>query len=183
MNGISVVEDEEDSEEIKLSDVKKLKKSYWIVALTCAAAMTVYIPFLDNINRLFQKRFCFSESSAGRAIALVYIITPISTVPLGLLVDKYGKRRVLSVVGMVVFLVAQLYILLYPQCTGEQQSGAIAGLVLEGIGYCFYCNVLIGCISLVTRSKNIGTALGLMEVMESIFEFAVPEIASNSVPT
>jgi MFS family permease len=82
-------------------------------------AMTLWIPFMDNVNRLFQKRFCYSQISAGNAITIPYIFAVILSVPLGLAVDKYGQRRHLSILGLVVFLSAQLIMLLYPQCDGE----------------------------------------------------------------
>ena len=77
--------------------------------------------------------------------------------------DKFGHRRMLSIVGLFIFLLAQFIILVYPQCNGEDiMGGAAAGLYLEGIGYSFYANVMVASIPLVVRMKFLGTAFGIM---------------------
>ena len=90
------------------------------MASICTAAMSMWIPFLDNVNRMFQKRYCFSQVSAGKAITIAYLTTTIVSVPLGICVDKFGHRRFLSMLGIGVFLVAQILFLSYPQCNVEQ---------------------------------------------------------------
>lgn len=68
--------------------------------------MTQYIPFLDNANRLFQRRFCFTQTSAGEVITITYIATAIFSGPLGILVNKVGYRRYFIIGATVVFLTA-----------------------------------------------------------------------------
>jgi MFS family permease len=83
----------------------------------------MYIPFMDNVNRLFQKRFCFTQVSAGSVITITYLITGAVSVPLGMLVDYIGKlvhyvgkRRYFIIATILVFTIAHFIILLYPQC-------------------------------------------------------------------
>lgn len=123
----------EENEEIKLSHITKLRKSYWIIAAVCTAAMTLWIPFLDNVNRLFQKRFCYTQLTAGRVVTIAYLMAVVTSIPLGLFVDKFGHRRILCVMGLLVFLIAQIIILVYPQCDSDSidtMGGAAAGLYL-----------------------------------------------------
>ena len=83
---------------------------------------------------------------------------------MGLLVDKYGKRRWLSVTGLGIFFIAQFILLVYPQC-GEnepQEMGTIVALVFQGIGYAFYANVLVAAIPLVCKVTQLGTGFGIM---------------------
>lgn len=94
-----------------------MKKSFWIVIAICTASLSVWIPFLDNINRMFQVRFCFTQVTAGKAISIFYLITVATSVPIGLLVDAYGKRRILTVFAQIIFAIAQLIFLIYPQCS------------------------------------------------------------------
>lgn len=54
--------------------------------------------------------------SAGAAVAIGYLTAVVVSIPLGILVDKYGKRRWLSVAGLAVFFIAQFIMLVYPQC-------------------------------------------------------------------
>jgi MFS family permease len=165
---------EAESEVIQCSDIKKMRREYWIVASICTAAMSLWIPFMDNVNRMFQKRFCYSQVSAGNVITIAYLIAVVVSVPLGFLVDAFGNRRVLTVAGVFVFFAAQLLMLAYPQCESEPEKGVIAGLVLQGVGYAFYSTVLVASVPLVCKLKCLGTAFGIMELMESFFEFLIP---------
>lgn len=94
--------------------------------------MSLWIPFLDNVNSLFIKRFCFTQITAGKFIAITYLTAAMTSIPVGLFVDKFGNRRMLAVVGLAIFVIAQLIMLAYPQCplNGEPEFGAISGLVL-----------------------------------------------------
>lgn len=79
-------------------------------------AMGVYVSFLDNANRLFQIRFCFTQKTAGRQTMLIYIFAIVFSGPLGLIVDKFGKRRYFTMFGMLFFCLSHLLFLVYPQC-------------------------------------------------------------------
>lgn len=102
--------------------------------------------------------------SAGQAISIAYLCAVVVSIPLGLLVDKYGKRRWLSVAALGVFFLAQFIILVYPQCSDNQsqEMGVIAALVIQGIGYAFYGNVLVAAIPLVCKATQLGTGFGIM---------------------
>lgn len=81
--------------------------------------MTLWIPFMDNVNRMFQKRFCYTQLSAGNIITVAYVVAVILSIPLGLAVDAFGMRRYLSMLGLFVFFSAQFIMLVYPQCDGS----------------------------------------------------------------
>jgi MFS family permease len=76
----------------------------------------MWIPFMDNVNSLFQHRFCYTQLSAGSVITIAYLVAVGLSLPLGFVVDTWGQRRILAVIGMGVFLTGQLIILAYPQC-------------------------------------------------------------------
>lgn len=79
-------------------------------------ALAQYVPFLDNVNRLLQERFCFSQVTAGQNITINYAAVGIFGLPIGLLADKIGYKRYFIIVGMCIFTTGQAIILLYPQC-------------------------------------------------------------------
>lgn len=79
-------------------------------------AIAQYIPFLDNVNKLIQVRFCFSQISAGKNIMITYLVTSLVGFPLGIFVDKIGYKRYFMVVGMIIFMIAHLIIYVFPQC-------------------------------------------------------------------
>jgi nitrate/nitrite transporter NarK len=107
---------EADKEEIKLADLKKLNSTFWLLVTLCMFAVGLYVPFMDGANKLFIVRFCFSPVGAGKALMVTYIVAAVFSAPLGLLIDKIGFKRYFIMICMVVFTVAQLIILVYPQC-------------------------------------------------------------------
>jgi len=78
--------------------------------------MAQYIPFLDNANRLYQKRFCFLQTTAGEMVMITYIATALFSGPLGILVNYFGYRRLFIIGATIIFLIAHMIIWLYPQC-------------------------------------------------------------------
>lgn len=79
-------------------------------------AIAQYIPFLDNVNKLLQVRFCFSQITAGRNIMITYLVTSLVGFPLGIIVDRIGYKRYLTMVGMTLFMTAHIIIYVFPQC-------------------------------------------------------------------
>lgn len=159
---------EAEPEGIKLKDLKQLKGVFWILMSLCMVSMGQYIPFLDNVSKLIQVRFCFSQLSAGKSIMITYLVTSFLGLPLGILVDKIGYKRYLIMIGMGVFLVAHMIIYLYPQCdfigTYASWSGASWGLLILGLGYCFYANCIIPSVPIIVSKKITGSAFGIMIV-------------------
>lgn len=96
--------------------MKELNATFWIVSVLCTLTMTQYIPFLDNANRLFQKRFCFTQTTAGEVVTITYIATALFSGPLGILVHKLGCRRYFIMAATLIFLTAHTIIWAYPQC-------------------------------------------------------------------
>lgn len=146
-----------------------LKGSFWLIVTLCMFAVALYVTFLDNANKLLQVRFCYTQRSAGKAIMITYIVAACCSAPLGLIVDKVGCKRYFTIATMVIFTLAQLIILVYPQCyegkVTDSFSGASWGLFLLGVGYCFYANCIVPSIPLVVRKKVTGTAFGIMQMI------------------
>lgn len=87
-----------------------------MIIVLCMFAIAQYIPFLDNVNKLIQVRFCFSQVSAGKNIMVTYLVTALLGFPLGIIVDKIGFKRYLIMIGMGVFMIAHIIIYTFPQC-------------------------------------------------------------------
>ena len=52
----------ESDEAINCGDIWHFKFSFWMLCSISMLELAVYVPFLDNGNRLLQKRFCRSPS-------------------------------------------------------------------------------------------------------------------------
>lgn len=124
------------------------------------------MPFLDNVNKLLQVRFCFSQITAGKNIMVAYLATSLMGFPIGVMADRLGYKRYFSIVGMFTLLGAHFLIFVYPQCAQDSEPthwcGASWGLVLLGLGYCFYANCIFSCVPLVVTKRVTGSAFGIL---------------------
>lgn len=145
--------------------MKQFQWSFWLVLCIGMFSMSLYVPFMDNANRLYQKRFCFTQLTAGKALILPYIIAAVCSPFLGLLVDKVGHKRYFIMMGLSMFTIGQIFILAYPQCISDQLNGSVVGLVFIGLGYCFYGNCIVPSIPLIVKRKVTGSAFGLMQMI------------------
>lgn len=113
---------------------------------------------------------------------ITYLVSAIFSAPLGFLIDKIGCKRYFIITSMCVFTVAQSIILFWPQCeNGILSKGAGTGLFLLGFGYCCYANCIVPSIPLVVKKKIIGTAFGIMQMIESIALAFFPIISAQIV--
>lgn len=101
--------------------------------------------------------------------------------PIGYLADKIGYKRYLIITGLSIYTLGHVILLAYPQCTATNiithWCGASWGLFLLGIGYCFYANCVMPSIPLVVSKKVMGTAFGIMSVLENLVMAVYPLIA------
>lgn len=99
----------------------------------CMFALSSYIPFMDNVNRLFIERFCFTQIGSGQAVMLTYLTCVVVSPFIGMLVDKIGKRRYFIVFTLLVYFTAHFFLLVYPSCLeGSIEMASITGLILLG---------------------------------------------------
>lgn len=75
---------------------------------------------MDNAGELLQTRFCYTQITAGKATMITYIVAACVSAPLGLLVDKIGRRRFFIMMGIAIFALAHFVILIYPNCENSE---------------------------------------------------------------
>jgi len=93
---------------------------------------------------------------------ITYIATALFSGPLGIMVNRVGYRRFFIMGATLIFMIAHLFIWVYPQCSAEPEYQSAWGLLFVGIGFSFYANVIVAAIPLVVQKKVLGTAFGLM---------------------
>jgi|JI6StandDraft_1071083.scaffolds.fasta_scaffold00915_5 MFS family permease len=163
---------------IKCEDMKQFNMKVWIIIAIGSLAAALYVPFMDNANRFYQKRFCYTQVDAGNAVMWIYLSAIITSIPLGLMIDKLGGRVYFFIGTMVAFLIAHLIYLFLPNCISDQIKGALSGSFFLGLGYSMYSNCVVPLFPLMVKSSIMGTAIGLLATFENIAESIVPELSS-----
>jgi MFS family permease len=139
----------------------------------------LYIPFLDGANGLIMTRFHYNEETTGRIIMVTYFAAAFFSIPIGLLIDKIGQRRIISMFCAILLLVVQLIIYF----SDENTHIIIIGMafLLLGMGFAIYANCVLSCISLIVKRKILGTAFGLVQMLESVSLSVFPIISGALV--
>lgn len=91
----------EDIDKVRLSDILSFKLSYWLIVINCFVVYICIMPFNNIASAFYQERFGFSSSEAGFIIvryiqSTTYIISAVLAPIFGAMVDRLGKRAILS---------------------------------------------------------------------------------------
>lgn len=115
---------------------------------------------------------------------ITYLVTAFLGLPLGIAVDKIGFKRYMIMIGMTVLVIAHMIIFFWPQCdfigTYTNWSGASWGLLMLGLGFCFYANCIVPSIPIIVSKKITGTAFGIMLIFEN-FAMAICPIITGQI--
>lgn len=161
-------------------DLKKFNNlPYWLVTFSCVITYMVMFVFLWNTAAMLQNKYGFSEQAAGTFYGIPYIMAACLAPPLGLLIDKIGKRTTFVLLSNVLVLIACVTTIFIPAANpGEAQYLIFVPLVLLGFGYSIYASALWGCIPYTVPPDVIGTAFGLTTSIQNIGLTLSPLIAS-----
>lgn len=132
-------------------------------------------------NAACTSDYCTKQNAAtehaGEVMSIPYLISAISSPPLGYLVDKIGRRAQIASLSS-----ALLFIVHFTMAVSE--DSVIFPLVGQGIAYSFYAAVIWPSIPLTVDKKYIGTAFGVITSVQniglSIFPLIIATIYSAS---
>jgi MFS family permease len=110
---------------------------------------------------------------------ITYFSAAFFSIPFGLLIDRIGKRRFISIFCAVLLLAVQL--ILYFSDRNSHIIFIIIAFLLLGMGFAIYANCVLSCISLIVKKKILGTAFGLVQMLESVSLSVFPLISGALV--
>lgn len=80
-------------DKFKWSDVKLLGFPLWIMSFTVFFVYCVVYPYISNVcNAMLVIKYGYTEDEAATVVFLPYLMSPFLCPPLGILIDKVGKR-------------------------------------------------------------------------------------------
>ena len=99
-------------------------------------------------------------------IMVTYFSAALLSLPSGLLIDKIGFRRYVTIFGSILLLLVQL--ILY--CSNENTHPVFIFIAFSflGLGFAIYANCVLSSASLIVKKKIMGTAFGLIQMLESV---------------
>jgi MFS family permease len=150
------------SERIVWADIWRFDRSFWYVVMLCVTFYSVILPFRSTFAiKFFQHRFNMSLEDASVMNSHVFFAAIFATPFFGWVVDRLGRRALFMVFGS----------LLLPVCfilLGSTQVNLWVATVLFGISFSLVPAVLWPAVPLLVEERRLGTAYGLMTMLQNI---------------
>ncbi len=183
--GEKILKLEEDTEgasdKIVLSDIKNFKPSFWFVTMLCVTFYSAIFPFTALSTDFFVDKWGIArvaESSGGfvsqvfnnffhmfstaGGITSIIIFTSMVAAPFaGHLVDKFGKRATLMIIGSLIMIPSHLLM-------GITKIYPAIPMMSLGIAFVLVPAAMWPSIPLIVEKQRVGTAFGLMTMVQNI---------------
>jgi MFS family permease len=144
------------------SDVTRFDLSFWFIVGLCITFYSVIFPFRSTFSiKYFQDAHGLTREYAGFLNSTVYFAAIVATPLFGLLADLIGRRSLLMGFGTL------LLMLVFPILIFTNWSLWVPTLLL-GLAFSLVPAVMWPSIPYLVKSNHLGTAFGLMFMLQNI---------------
>jgi MFS family permease len=149
-------------ERIDWRAVLSFRREYWMIVALCVSFYAVIFPFRSTFAiKFFQDAAGLSLAQAGELNSYVFLAAVFATPAFGLLVDRIGRHGDLLVLGALPLPLA--FVLL-----GTDSQSLWLSTVCLGLSFSLVPAVLWPGVALHVRAAQLGTAYGLMTMLQNI---------------
>lgn len=153
-------------------DIFRFKPSYWFIAILSMTFYSAIFPFTAFSTVFLQAKFGFSAVKGGFYTSLIVIGSMLFTPLFGFLVDKFGKRATMIIIGSILLVPAHAFL-------GLTSLHPAIAMVMLGFSFSLVPAALWPTIPLIIEDKRLGTAFGLMTLLQNVGMTAVPWLAGK----
>lgn len=148
-------------DKVVASDIKKFNSSFWFIALLCVTFYSAIFPFTSLAVDLFVTKWGMTEEAAGSITSVITIMSAVLAPIIGWSVDRLGRRGMLLMLGA---------LLMIPSHTamGVTHIHPLASMVVLGFSFSLVSAVLWPTVPLIVEAKSVGTAFGLITMIQNI---------------
>lgn len=178
---------EGNQDKIELSEIFRFGSSFWFITLLCVTFYSAMFPFQTFAIKFFQEAHGTSREVGGNLSSMLTLAAMIFTPLFGLLSDKIGKRSYLMMFGSLLIIPVYLmmaykvgrpavmspsdYInisLSWFDINAEIPIYLLIPMGMMGIAFSLVPAVMWPSVALVVDEKKLGTAYGLMTMIQNI---------------
>lgn len=152
---------EGEQDKVVLKDILKFGKSFWFITLLCVTFYSAMFPFQTFAVKFFMDKHGATREFGGFLSSLLTFFAMIFTPLFGLLADKIGKRSLLMMFGSL--LIIPVYLMM-----AYTNINLFIPMGLMGIAFSLVPAVLWPSVALVVEEQKLGTAYGLMTMIQNI---------------
>lgn len=179
--------DESVEEKVVFKDIKEFKAPFWYITLLCVTFYSAIFPFTDLatdffaqkwgipltagaagsfLNKVFYNFLHIFDTAPGISSIIIFasmILAPFA----GRLVDKYGKRATVMIIGSLIMIPSHALM-------GLTTINPVYTMFALGAAFVLVPAAMWPAIPLVVRKERVGTAFGLMTAVQNIGLAAFP---------
>lgn len=161
-----------EEEKFIFRDMFKFQPSFWYVSLLCMTFYSAIFPFTAFSTVFLQTKFGVNAVLGGALTSLVITASMIFTPLFGLVVDKFGRRGTMMIVGSLMLVPAHLVL-------GLTRVYPAIPMIVLGMSFSLVPAAMWPAIPLMVEEKRLGTAFGLMTLIQNIGLTVFPWIAGK----
>ncbi|OQX83421.1 MFS transporter [candidate division KSB1 bacterium 4484_87] len=165
-NLVAFVEEESD-EAFRFSDTFRLPAAFWVISLLCVTYYSAIFPFQGAATDFFVERYSMDNVAAGRLAGTIILISMFSTWIFGAIVDKFGKRATMMIIGSLAMIpchVSMAYTNISPWIP----------MIVLGLSFSLVPAAMWPALPLMVKDRQLGTAYGVIAMIQNIGLFTFP---------
>lgn len=144
------------------SDVWRFNRSYWYLLALNVLFYSVIFPFRSTFAiEYFQNAHGLSLDIAGQMNSYVFLAAVFATPLFGWIADRFGRRGLLLTLGSLLLPLSFLIL-------AETSWSLWITTALIGVSFSLVPAVLWPAVSILVEARRLGTAFGLMNVLQNI---------------
>ncbi|NIM18931.1 MAG: MFS transporter [Candidatus Latescibacteria bacterium] len=149
------------TDKVTFSELFGLGRSYWYVVLLCVTFYSAIFPFQTFAIKFFQEAHGSTREVAGSLSALITLFAMICTPIFGYLVDRVAKRSLFMMFGSL--LLVPVYLMM-----AYADISLWVPMSMMGIAFSLVPAVLWPSVAYIVEERRLGTAYGLMTMIQNI---------------
>lgn len=178
---------EGNTDKVEWKELFKFSKSFWYISMLCIVFYAAMFPFQTFAVKFFQDVHHTSRDTGGFLSSLLTLTAMVCTPLFGLLSDYIGRRSYLMMLGSI--LIVPVYLMMGYQFDIASFLGLtemmhikisflsidtiispniFIPMMLMGLSFSLIPAVMWPSVALVTESSRLGTAYGLMTMIQNI---------------
>jgi len=165
-------EKKNEAEKFVFKDIYRFKPSFWFISLLCMTFYSAIFPFTAFSTVFLQTKFGLNAIQGGFYTSLVITGSIIFTPLFGYLVDRFGKRATMMILGALLLVPVHLSLALtyFPPAPA---------MIVLGISFSLVPAAIWPTVPLLVEEKRLGTAFGLMTLIQNIGLTTFPWLAGK----
>ncbi len=148
-------------DKINFADVFSFRPSFWFVSLLCMTFYSAVFPFTAFSTVFLQSKFGFSAVKGGFYTSLVITGTMFFTPLFGFMVDRFGRRATMMMLGSLLLVPVHLSLAL-------THFSPVVAMIVLGVAFSLVPAAMWPAIPIMVEEKRLGTAFGLMTLIQNV---------------